>query len=155
MAHIALETMIAAPIRAVFEVLRTPARRPEWMTNLHEVRNVTGQGLDDSWEYTYTMLGRPFTGKIAFRELEAPRSMKLEVTGGIEGMQEWLLTTMPDGTTVLRFTFDYTVPMQLGGMITDKLFIERQNERQMRTALENLKQLVEHDHGALAQERGA
>jgi len=70
-------------------------------------------------------------------------------------MQEWLLTTMPDGTMVLRFTFDYTVPMQLGGMITDKLFIERQNERQMRTALENLKQLVEHEHGALAQERGA
>ena len=95
---IALETMIAAPIRAVFELLRTPARRPEWMTNLHEVRNVTGQGLDDSWEYTYTMLGRPFTGKIAFRELEAPRSMKLEVTGGTEGMQEWLLTTMPDGS---------------------------------------------------------
>ena len=81
--------------------------------------------------------------------------MKLEVTGGIEGMQEWLLTALPDGTTVLRFTFDYAVPMQLGGLITDKLFIERQNERQMRTALENLKQLVEHDHGALAQARGA
>jgi hypothetical protein len=31
MAHIALETIIAAPIRAVFEVLRIPARRPERM----------------------------------------------------------------------------------------------------------------------------
>jgi len=155
MAHITLETTIAAPIAAVFEVLRTPARRPEWMTNLHEVRNVTGQGLGDSWEFTYTMLGRPFTGKIAFRELEAPRFMKLEVTGGIEGMQEWRLTAVPDGTTALRFTFDYTVPVQLGGIITDKLFIERQNERQMRTALENLKYLVEHEHGALVQERGA
>ncbi len=120
MAHITLETTIAAPIGTVFEILRTPARRPEWMTNLHEVRNVTGHGLHDSWEYTYTMLGRPFTGKIAFRELEVPRYMK-----------------------------------QLGGMITDKLFIERQNERQMRTALENLKHLVEHDYGAQAQERGA
>jgi uncharacterized protein YndB with AHSA1/START domain len=58
MAHIALETMIAAPIRAVFEVLRTPARRPEWMTNLHEIRNVTGQGLDDSWEDTAGELSR-------------------------------------------------------------------------------------------------
>jgi uncharacterized membrane protein len=155
MAHITLETTIAAPISAVFEVLRSPARRPEWMTNLHEVRNVTGQGLEDSWEYTYTMLGRPFTGKIYIRELEVPRSMKLEVTGGIEGMQEWRLTATPDGTTVLRFMFDYTVPMQLGGMITDKLFIERQNERQMRTALENLKQLMEHKHGGLAKEHGA
>src|SRR6266511_1171271 len=155
MAHITLETTIAAPIGTVFEILRTPARRPEWMTNLHEVRNVTGHGLHDSWEYTYTMLGRPFTGKIAFRELEVPRYMKLEVTGGIVGIQEWRLTAAPDGTTVLRFTFDYTVPVTLGGTLADKLFIERQNERQLRTALENLKNLVEHEHPALTQGHGA
>jgi len=155
MAHIALETTIMAPLGAVFTVLRTPARRSEWMTNLHDVRNVTGQGVDESWEYTYTMLGRPFTGKIYVRELEVPHYIKLEVTGGITGSQEWRLTGAPDGTTVLRFTFDYTVPLTLGGTLADKLFIERQNERQLRTALENLKNLVEHEHPALAQGHGA
>jgi len=155
MAHIALETTITAPLGAVFELLRTPARRSEWMTNLHDVRNVTGQGVDESWEYTYTMLGRPFTGKIYVRELEVPHYIKLEVTGGIAGSQEWRLTGAADGTTTLRLTFDYAVPLTLGGALADKLFIERQNERQMRTALENLKYLMEHEHGALVQERGA
>jgi len=155
MAHIALETTITAPLGADLAVLRTPARRPEWMTNLHEVRNVAGQDSEESWEYTYTMLGRPFTGKIYVRELEVPRYIKLEVTGGIAGSQEWRLTGAPDGTTTLRLTFDYAVPLTLGGALADKLFIERQNERQMRTALENLKNLVEHEHPVQASERGA
>jgi uncharacterized protein YndB with AHSA1/START domain len=87
MAHIELETTINAPIGAVFKVLRSPARRPEWMANLYEIRNVTGEGVNDSCEYTYTMLGRPFTGRISFRELDPPHVMKLEVAGGITGTQ--------------------------------------------------------------------
>ena len=62
MAHIALETTINAPADVVFDLLRTPDQRPEWMINLHAVHNVTGNQVGDSWEYTYTMLGRSFTG---------------------------------------------------------------------------------------------
>jgi uncharacterized membrane protein len=152
MAHIDLETTIAAPASAVFNVLNAPERRPEWMTNLHEVRTTSQSGNNESWEYTYTMYGRPFTGKVRVEERETNRYMKLEVTGGITGVQEWRLTPMPDGTTVLRFTFDYTVPALLGGGIADKLFIEQQNIRQFRTSLENLASLVEHEHGVLEKE---
>lgn len=152
MAHIALETTIAAPASAVFDVLSAPERRPEWMTNLHEIRTAPQSGNNVSWEYTYTMYGRPFTGKVLMQEHETNRYMKLEVTGGIAGVQEWRLTPMPDGTTLLRFIFDYTVPALLGGGIADKLFIEQQNIRQFRTSLENLASLVEHEHGVLAKE---
>jgi uncharacterized membrane protein len=152
MAHIDLEITIAAPASAVFNVLSVPERRPEWMSNLHEARTTSQSGNNESWEYTYTMYGRPFTGKVFMQEHEANRYMKLEVTGGITGVQEWRLTSMPDGTTILRFTFDYTVPALLGGGIADKLFIEQQNIRQFRTSLENLASLVEHEHGELAKE---
>ena len=152
MAHIDLETTIPAPASAVFNVLSAPERRPEWMTNLHEVRTTSQSGNNESWEYTYTMYGRSFTGKVLVQEREANRYMKLEVTGGITGVQEWRLASMPDGTTSLRFTFDYTVPALLGGGIADKLFIEQQNIRQFRTSLENLASLVEHEHGGLEKE---
>ena len=155
MAHIDLETTIAAPASAVFNVLSAPERRPEWMTNLHEVRTTSQPGNNESWEYTYTMYGRPFRGKVLMQEREANRYMKLEVTGGITGVQEWRLTPMPDGTTILRFTFDYSVPAMLGGGIADKLFIEQQNIRQFRTSLENLASMVEHEHGGLEKEHRA
>jgi uncharacterized membrane protein len=155
MAHIALETTIMAPVGASLNVLRNPSRRPEWMTNLHEVRNVTGDQVNDSWEYTYTMLGRSFTGKITVLEAETPQTVKLALSGGITGTQEWRLTPTPEGMTLLRFVFDYTVPVVLGGGLTDKLFIERQNERQLRSSLENLKHLVEHEHGTQLEEREA
>jgi len=133
-------------------VLNAPERRPEWMTNLHEVRTTSQPGNNESWEYTYTMYGRPFTGNVLVQEREGNRYMKLEVTGGITGVQEWWLTPTPDATTVLRFTLDYTVPALLGGGIADKLFIEQQNIRQFRTSLENLASLVEHEHGGSAKE---
>jgi len=152
MAHIALETTIAAPAGAVFTVLNMPSRRPEWMTNLHEVRNVTKQENGERWDYTYTMLGRQFTGTIVTREREGSHYVKLEVSGGITGVQEWRLTPLPDDTTLVRFIFDYTVPLLLGGGLTDKLFIEGQNERQFRMSLENLKQLIEYEQGMLAKE---
>ena len=152
MAHIDLETTIAAPASAVFTVLNAPERRPEWMTNLNEVRTTSPSENNASWEYTYTMYGRPFTGKVLVQEREGNRYMQLEVTGGITGVQAWRLTPMSDGTTVLRFTFDYTVPALLGGGIADKLFIEQQNIRQFRTSLENLASLVEHEHGGIEKE---
>ena len=155
MAHIAHETTIMAPVGATMSEIRNPSRRPEWMANLHEVRHVTGDQVDDSWEYTYTMLGRPFTGKITVLESDSPQTVKLAVSGGITGTQEWRLTPTPDGMALLRFVFDYTVPAMLGGGLTDKLFIERQNERQMRASLENLKHLVEHEHGTHLEAREA
>ena len=69
MAHIDLETTIAARASAVFNVLNAPERRPEWMTNLHEVRATSQSGNNESWEYTYTMYGRPFTGKVGVEQL--------------------------------------------------------------------------------------
>lgn len=96
---------------------------------------------------TYSMLGRPVTGKMVIWELEEPHYLKLEMATGIQGAQEWRLTATPDETTLVRCTIDYTVPGVVLGRLADLLFIERQNERQMRNNLANLKALAEHEHG--------
>lgn len=146
MAHIVIESTIYAPVGIVFDAIRKPERRPAWMVNLHEVRNVTGFNVGDSWEYDYKMVGRTFTGKIYFLEIETPHFLKLDITGGITGTQDWYLTPTSDDGTLLRFVFDYTVPGVLLGEMLDKLFIERQNERQMRASIDNLKALAHYEH---------
>lgn len=48
-----------------------------------------------------------------------------------------------NGRTTVRYTADYTIPGSFLGQALDKLFVERQNARDIEQALADLKTLVE------------
>jgi uncharacterized membrane protein len=143
MTHIAQEIAINAPIGVVFRKLLDVETSPEWMSNLEEVRNVTGHNVGASFDWTFKMAGRPFKGTTIFAEIVPNDRLVEESTGGITSKWDWHLTPLPDGGTNVRVAVDYTVPGSFLGAIADKLFIERQNEKDLRQSLSNLKQMLE------------
>jgi uncharacterized membrane protein len=144
MAHIEQEITVNAPVEAVFRKLLEPETATEWLTNLQEVRNLTGKEVGATYEWTFNMAGRmPFKGKNTFTAIVPNQRVQYESSGGITSAWDWQLTPTPDGATRVRVTVDYTVPGAVLGAIADKLFIERQNEKDLRQSLANLKRLVE------------
>jgi uncharacterized membrane protein len=154
MAHIEQEVSINAPVGAVFQKLMEPETAPEWMASLQDVHNVTGHEVGESYEWSFKMAGRPFHGKTVFMEIEPNQRVREESSGGISSTWDWRLTPTAAGGTELHVAVDYTVPGSILGAIADKLFIERQNEKDLRQSLENLKHMCEEQRGAAREVAG-
>ena len=148
MAHVEQETIIDAPVGAVFRKLMEPETATAWLVNLEDVRNVTGHDVGSSYDWTFNMVGRlSFKGKNVFTDIIPNERVRYESSGGITSAWDWQLTPTPDGGTSVHVTVDYTVPGSVLGALADKLFIERQNEKDLRQSLGNLKRLLESEHG--------
>lgn len=144
MAHVEQDITIDAPVEAVFSRLMNPETATEWLVNLEEVRNLTGVEVGASYEWTFNMVGRiPFKGKNVFTAIVPNQQLTYESTGGVISKWDWQLTPTADGGTQVHVIVDYTVPGKALGALADKLFIERQNEKDLRQTLANLKRVVE------------
>jgi uncharacterized membrane protein len=149
MAHVEQETTISVPVAAVFRKLLEPETATEWLINLEEVRNLTGCEVGGTYEWTFNMAGRvPFKGKNIFTEIIPNQRVAYESAGGIKSAWDWRLTPTPDGATRVHVAVDYTVPGSVLGALADKLFIERQNETDLRESLANLKEVLEEDQAS-------
>jgi len=60
-------------------------------------------------------------------------------------MEFWFTIKEGDGTTTVTQRAEYTIPGSFLGKALDKLFVERQNARDIEQQLINLKALVEND----------
>jgi uncharacterized membrane protein len=90
------------------------------------------------------MAGRlPLKGKNTFTAIVPNERVSWEGKGGVDSTWDWRLAPTSEGGTHLRVIVDYSVPGSFLGAIADKLFIERQNEKDLRQTLANLKQLLE------------
>ena len=68
MASITKSISIKAPIENVFAYITNPANRVEWIPDITSIRNVTGQGIGQKWDYTYKLHGLPIKGKVEVTE---------------------------------------------------------------------------------------
>ncbi len=59
----------------------------------------------------------------------------------------WFTFDESEGKTVVTEKLDYTIPGSYLGKALDKLFVERQNVKDVEQALANLKSLAEADPG--------
>jgi uncharacterized membrane protein len=144
MSFVQQETTIGAPPERVFEALLDIEQAPAWMTNLEEVRNITGRARGDSFEWTFRMAGLAFRGKTVFTALEPNKHLREEGSGDLTNAWDWRLTPAGDGATRVQVGIEYTVPGgSLIGAALNKLFVERQNEHDLRQSLENLKKRLE------------
>ena len=132
---------IKGPVDRVFAYVANPNNLTEWMASLVEVRNVTGTGAGQRFEWTYKMVGLPFQGETTVVE-DVPNERRVtQSTGGIES--QWTLTFAPiEEGTRLTLEIEYTIPLPVLGKLAERLVVGR-NEREMALSLENIKDRCE------------
>lgn len=135
---------INAPVDTVFDALLRVEESPRWVVGLEEVRDVTGRNVGDTFAWTFKMAGTLiFRGTTTFAAIEPGRYLREEGSGDLSNVWSWRLTPELSGTQV-HVRIDYTVPGgALIGGILDKLFVERQNQKDLEQSLSNLKQMLE------------
>lgn len=135
---------INAPAETVFAALMRVEDAPKWMVGLEEVHAITGRNVGDTFAWTFKMAGKlTFHGHTKFAAIEPGRYLREEGSGDLSNVWSWRLAPEMSGTQV-RVQVEYTVPGgALIGGILDKLFVERQNQRDLEQSLNNLKRLIE------------
>jgi uncharacterized membrane protein len=126
----------------VFEYMDQPANQPEITPSL--TRSETVETLDNGGKrvaYTYTMAGVDLDGHIEAVEYGPGRRIRWEMTGDLEGEILWEFEGTDDGTAV-TYAADYELPVPALETVAAP-FLERYNERELRTTLENLRTRIE------------
>lgn len=132
---------INAPVGAVYDYLKDPNHLVEWMTSLTEVRNIEGEGVGQTYEWTYRMVGVPLKGRTTVLEDVRNERFKTETSGGVTST--WVFEMKSDGdSTTLRMQIEYTIPVPVLGKLAEKLVVNR-NQREAETNLANIKDVIE------------
>ncbi|ERG90364.1 MAG: polyketide cyclase / dehydrase and lipid transport [Haloquadratum walsbyi J07HQW1] len=140
-------TRIDAPVTVVFEYLDDPRNQPEFtpsLTRSEPVEELSNGGKRVA--YTYSMAGIDLTGEITATKYEPESAIHWEMDGDITGEIKWTFEAEED-TTIFSYTAQYDIPVPVLDSVV-KPFAERYNERELKTALENLRTRIEAEVGS-------
>jgi len=131
---------INAPIEKVFDTIVDPALTAQWSSGVSEVTNIKGNPWEkgSSVDMAYHVLGMKFTQHMVTSEIEKPRKVIYEMTGGFPGTFEFALERQGQATKV-DTRIDYSVPGGIIGKIANQLLLERMNRKNMESSAEGLK----------------
>lgn len=144
MSQVEHEAFINVPVERVFAQLLQVEDAPRWMVGLEDVRNVTGRSQGDGFDWTFKMAGTlTFRGRTVFGVVEPNRYLREDGSGDLSNIMHWRVAPEASGTR-LKVRIEYTVPggSVIGGLL-DKLFVERQNQKDLEQSVAALKQLLE------------
>lgn len=133
---------IDRPVEEVFAYLDDPHNHAEVTPSIADVRNV--RPLDNGGkrlEYTYEMAGVGVDGELVEQIHEGEERMVFEMRGRLTGQIE-LVFEERDGGTEVTYGAEYDIPGRVLSTAATPL-VERYNERELRTTLENLKSELE------------
>jgi len=140
MATIERSFSVKSPPERVFAFLEDHANDPQWLPNLVDSRNFTGEGTDYQWEWTFKMAGISFNGTGRILEHDPPRRHVVETRGGVTSTWAWTLEPEGEGTRV-SLRMEYTVPVTAVGKIAEKLLL-KQNEKSADEGIVNLQRIL-------------
>ena len=113
--------------------------------NAVEVKDIQGEGKGKSYVMVYKMAGVRVTMECTWIEYVPNERLTIQVKGGIDARQTWVLRPQ-EGKTKVDVAAAYTVPVPLVGRIAERL-LKRQNEREWEAILANMKARVESEVG--------
>lgn len=144
MSSVEHEVVVNVPVETVFAALLRIEDVPRWMVGLEEVRNLSGLSVGDTFDWTFKMAGKlTFRGKTTFTAIEPNRYLREDGSGDLTNSWEWWLTPEMSGTRV-KVRIEYIVPGgAVFGAIADKLFVERQNQKDLEQSIANLCKILE------------
>jgi len=141
MAHIHKRIEIKAPVEKVYSYIDDPKNSPEWITNMIEVNDVTGTGVDRHFNWVWNMSGMKFKGESTNVQDVPNKHITLKSKGGIEATWDYKFESKKD-VTILDLDIDYNVPVPVLGKLAEKMILKH-NERDAEMALGNLKDKLE------------
>jgi hypothetical protein len=106
-----------------------------------EIRNVSGTGVGQHYEWTYKMVGFPLRGESTVIAHVPNERRVLKTKGGVESLWTFTLESHGGGTH-LDLTVEYAVPVPVLGKLAEKLVVRR-NGRELELAVENIKDRCE------------
>lgn len=134
--------IIDVPPSRVFAYVNDPNNLPDWMPGTIEIRNLVGSGEGQQYEWTYKMLGFHFRGQNVVVEYE-PEKRAVHQSIGMIG-SDFTIAVEPHGEgTKLTTEAEYSIPIAVLGKLAENI-AARRNDREMKAALLNVKELMEH-----------
>ncbi len=133
---------IDAPVEDVFSYLDRPGNQVEITPSLSRAETV--EELANGGKrvaYTYSIAGVELDGNLEAVEYEPLSRIRWEMTGDLSGEIDWTFTATDGGTE-----FTYAALYDMPGRVLEAVagpFVERYNERELRTTLQNLKTRLE------------
>lgn len=147
MPHVEQWIDIQAPAEVVFAlVAHDPERMPEWWEAFETQQRISPPptAVGSISRYVYNMMGIRIKGEHQVVQLDENRRMLVKTISGIDSMFDFSFTPTETGTR-LNVRIAYSLPGSVLGQLLNRLTIEQKNERDLVTALHNLKQIVERE----------
>jgi uncharacterized protein YndB with AHSA1/START domain len=133
---------IQAPVDKVFNYVTDPANRVEWLSRVKDVRNITGEGKDQKWDFTYKMPGKTMNGTVEVTEYVPGERYAHKTSTGFA--RTWAYDfSAENGNTRLHISVEmvtFTTPL-LGRIIEKQML--RQSKREAERAVTNIKKKLE------------
>jgi len=146
MSNLVLSREVYCPIEEVWAYHTDLTRAPEYWPNLAQARRLdAGQGppeVGTTYEWTYNMFGRTFSGTISVTAVEPNERFAFEATGGIQATFRHEYRATAKTRTRITVFVEYEVPSVLG-KVANALFIERRNAADADHAMDQLKDILE------------
>ena len=147
MSHIHKSILINAPVEKVYNFARDPRRWNTFFVGLGAPEDIKGNGeAGTTVKQNFTMLGIafPITTRVVDEKLVGTKAYwKGAVEGPLTATNDWNYTAKGPDQTEIAVDIDYTIPGKLLGKITDKLLVEKIQDKAAATTLENFKLLCE------------
>ena len=132
---------IGVPVEKVWDLPIDSEKLPEWMPLLMDVSDIQGEGVGETFKWTYKFIGIKFNGSSTVAERVTNKKSVVKSKAGIESIWTWDLSSDGDNTKV-DLVVEYTIPVPVLGKFAEG-FVVKQGNRDIKFTLENMKSVLE------------
>ena len=137
MAKVERTITINAPVEKVFAYVTDSSNEREFVPSITDIRNIQGEGVGKTYDWTYKMLGIPLHGKSETVEYKPNERYVSKSSGGVVSTWTWIFRSETGGTQ-MNVVIEYTIPVPVLGKFAERLVL-RQTEREADLAMATIK----------------
>ncbi len=137
MAKIERTITINAPVEKVFAYITDSTNEREFVPSITDIRNIQGEGVGKTYDWTYKMVGIPLKGKSKVVEYKPNERYVSKSSGGVVSTWTWIFSSEAGGTQI-NLVIEYTIPVPVLGKFAERLVL-RQTEREADMAMVTIK----------------
>jgi uncharacterized protein YndB with AHSA1/START domain len=148
MSTVHVQSDLDAPIERVWETVMDPSRLKDWVTIHRAVRDASPQPWrkGSMMDQVLHLRGVSFRVHWTLVDVDPPRLAQWEGRGPAHSRALIRYELSPNGEhgTKFEYTNEFTPPGGVLGTVASRVIVGAASEREARSSLERLKQLVEH-----------
>lgn len=144
MSKVGSNILINKPIEEVFDYTASPVNGPAFIPNLMENTNIRPEtpGVGQKFEWRFNLMGVDVSGTGVATAYQRPHLAVLKTEGGGDSTWTYRFEEENGGTRVTA-EVEYELPQSLLERLTNKLVVDKLNQRSAEQMLENLKTILE------------